>query len=768
MRLKRVPKKRVVFFMSTIVELVSSTPVHGGLSDGYRRSQLGQPSGTVGQPPRFRGETNKPGDDVKAPRILSSAARHNRATNVTIPYPRVTPADELCGKGRLSPGDVAFISRYQYGKTSEVRMNQNQQAQITTSVSTAHADVSRMAGLDYVNRALHNYVPGSTVLVDSVNPLDDWRSLTFLNEWTMDGIVMSNDSPGYVMSSSGGARNDQLFNMCIQGPVQLNNGYEDDAGRGLAANHDRQRQLAAGNLALKQPEGMNRQQYVQNGSGANSIIPSLVAGPFYSMYPLQMFDRKIRPLSDLYIGLICRKIDNSTADRELDAVNAATGNKFRAATHIHIFQYVCFSSRQVYQNATEGNDPTADDPDYDIVDTGIRNGRNGRATNDYNLGDSEPADRRRGPNDPKRGRTDNYLPRKRQADTYDTTDTFLGIKRKELLNMVGAWRIGKVLDVASQRMEGYTGGPIDTAFKVTLNTDISFLDWRQLRRNFVMNIFGWELDVADGNGGQHHWETYNAKHNKFDFDVGRVMQWPTWYDLDDFDSNVPINPELAGQGYNYGTRFSWPVEQPSGTMLNPTEQKARYRATVDALYGELTMAVPSGAVLSIGSAAGHSQQAQDAAVAQKRVAPVQAPPPSAGALSFPEQVVRPPAEARPPAPVAAPKGKEKAAPSAATAPVVATVPPSQSVQAPPPPAAKAAAKAPAAKSTAAPKAAPKATQPTVGAIGDDVMASIFGSAAPSSADVGVASGSSAPSADKADASERSKDQPKSFPRRRDR
>lgn len=744
--------------MSTIVELVSSTPVHGGLSDGYRRSQLGQPSGTVGQPPKFRGETNKPGDDVKAPRILSSAARHNRATNVTIPYPRVTPADELCNKGRLSPGDVAFISRYQYGKTSEVRMNQNQQAQITTSVSTAHADVSRLAGLDYINSALQFYEPGSTVLVDSVNPLDDWRSLTFLNEWTMDGIVMSNDSPGYVMSSSAGTRNDQLFNMCIQGPAQLNNGYEDDAGRGIASNHDRQRQLAAGNLALKQPEGMTRRKYMQQGAGANSMIPSLIAGPFYSMYPLQMFDRKIRPLSDLYIGLICRKIYNSTAERELDDFIAATGNKFAGATHVHIFQYVCFSSRQVYQYATQSDDPTADDPDYDIVDTGIRNCRNGRATDEYNLGESEPADRRRGPNDPKRARNDNYLPRKRQTDQYDTCDTFLGIKRKELLNMVGAWRIGKVLDVASQRMEGYTGGPIDTAFKVTLNTDISFLDWRQLRRNFMMNIFGWDLDISDGNGGQHHWVTYNARQNKFDLDVGRVMQWPTWYDLDpaNRDKNIPINPELAGQGYNYGTRFSWPVDG-GGTALTPAEQQARYNATVDALVPEEINGVLSGGVASIGSAASRSQPAQQPAVAQRSVPPVQAPPPSAGALSFPEQVVRPPA------PVAAPKGKEKATPSAATVSAASAVPASQPVQAPPP-AAKAVAKPPATK----PKAAPKAGQATVGAIGDDVMADIFGSAAPSSADVGVAAGSSAPSADKADALDRSKDQPKSFPRRRDR
>ncbi len=74
--------------MATVVDLVSSGDTWGGLRDGYRRSQLGRPTGPPGRPPAFRGEQNTPGSDVKAPRILSSGARNNQGTNVTIPYAR--------------------------------------------------------------------------------------------------------------------------------------------------------------------------------------------------------------------------------------------------------------------------------------------------------------------------------------------------------------------------------------------------------------------------------------------------------------------------------------------------------------------------------------------------------------------------------------------------------------------------------------------------------------------------------------------------------
>lgn len=711
--------------MSTIVELVNSKPVYGGLSDGYRRSQLGQPSGTVGQPPRFRGEANSPGSDVKAPRILSSAARNNRATNVTIPYARVVPADELCNKGRLSPGDVAFVSRYQYGRTQQLKLNQKQATQVVTSVSTAHANVSRIAGLDYINRALGptNYDPGRTVLVDSPNPLDEWRSLTFLNEWTLDGIVMSNDSPGYVLGASADARNDQLFNMGIQGPVQLNNGYENDAGR-----------------------GMGPKEYVQHSQRANALISNLIAGPFYHQYPMQMFDRKICPLSDLYIGLICRKIDDSTADKELAAVKAAAGGRFQGAQHIHVFQYVCFSSRQVYQYATTDDSPDGK-PDFDIVDTGLavrvdpdpaKIAAIRRKGDDYNLGESEPADRRRGPNNPKRRRTPDYLPRKRANHAYEQNDSFLGIKKEELMNMVGAWRIGKVLDVASKRMEGYTGGPIDTSFNVTLNFDLSFLDWRQLRRNFTSNIFGYDLDLYDG-VTQRHWTDYNARTEKFVNDLGRVLQWPTWYDLDptnprSADDNIPINPTMkAMDGYGYDKKMEWEAG------MDPDTQRQQYRDTLD---------TASTTNVSIGWSASAASEVQRA-----RVDPVSSPPPVAAAsvvaapaaetpapppasadpLSSPEQLQKPPALASSKA-----TGKSKASAKKPADPT-------------PPPAA----------------AAPKAVSKPTGSIGDDLMASIFSSSMP--AETGTdASASGASGRERVEPQGRSDEEPLLFPRRRDR
>ena len=39
-----------------------------------------------------------------------------------------------------------------------------------------------------------------------------------------------------------------------------------------------------------------------------STIKNLIAGPFYQNYPLQMFDRKVKPLSEMFIGLVEKTI----------------------------------------------------------------------------------------------------------------------------------------------------------------------------------------------------------------------------------------------------------------------------------------------------------------------------------------------------------------------------------------------------------------------------------------------------------------------------
>lgn len=274
--------------MATPVGLVDSRDTWGGLRDGYRRAQPGVPTSTVGQAPQFRGVKTTPGQDVPAPKILASAARNNQGTNVGIPYARkfcdsnqltthgigegkryahfvsagVCPANELANVGRLNTGDVCFMQRRKLADTSRVRARYNATTDdidgnanlagetlgrmdnstdgrgaqrrggglpnhMMTSAVFPHSAVSRLAGIDYINRALgpDNYEIGGSILADSVNPADDWRSLRVLNEWVLDGVVMSNDNPHFYLSTSEDVRNDQLFNVCVQGTCQVNNGY---------------------------------------------------------------------------------------------------------------------------------------------------------------------------------------------------------------------------------------------------------------------------------------------------------------------------------------------------------------------------------------------------------------------------------------------------------------------------------------------------------------------------------------------------------------
>ena len=80
--------RRCIGQMATIVPLVQPQDTFNGLREGYRREQLGNPTASPGQQPRFLGETNTPGQPIKAPKILSSAARQDQGTNVTVPYAR--------------------------------------------------------------------------------------------------------------------------------------------------------------------------------------------------------------------------------------------------------------------------------------------------------------------------------------------------------------------------------------------------------------------------------------------------------------------------------------------------------------------------------------------------------------------------------------------------------------------------------------------------------------------------------------------------------
>lgn len=761
-----------------------------------------------------------------------NALRAHQPSNPPTPvFAGVTPADELCNIGRVAPGDVLFVHRNAISVTSAVRMNQRQQEQVTTSVSMPHARVQRVAGLDFVNRSLgaSNYQANHTILVNSLNPCDEWRSLSFLNDWTLDGIVMSDDSPGYMLSSGTGARNDRLFNVAIQGPAQVNNGFEDEAGRGLAARHDRSIRLSGGRMPTAGVEreigrdSQNRpfmardsaamQQIMANAQAGNDI-KDLVAGPFYDQYPLQMFDRKIRPMSELFIGLVCKEVSRTNANGTDNPDNIAFLNgipdsvfeeyenpadgvrgKYKGdgvtpnVDRIHIFKFIPFSSRQAWQYAEEPGNPGA--PDRGIVDNSSlpRNPGDGVG----GTGESEPASRRRGPNDPKRGRDPiQFMPRKQQAGDYWKEDNFIGLKQIELANMVGAWRLGRVLDVASSRKEGYSGGPIDTAFRVTLNVDLSFLDWRALRRGLGIPWIGstslncpeWSDDLADDG-------TYVD-------DDGRVMQWPTdfqiWNNANrpaaQNDTNIPIAPfdiERLNPPGNAARRGDRMNSNPSSTYgegridsgavfggdsIDATAKRAEVRQRLEYmndLIGRNRIAslaaggLPPGpgaaavrnARIQAPAAGGSDGGASQAVVPPAGVCasaastqPTQPTQPTAapllGSLSFPEQAAQREATAT----------GDAASKAAGKAKAPKTAPP------PPPPPDPMEEEEEEEDYTAAPpppkpvsKPVSKEKRPASAAVGEDVMASIFGSSA-----------SSEPT-DNSAAAQPSDERPKNFPRR---
>ena len=66
----------------------------------------------------------------------------------------------------------------------------------------------------------------STVSMDTMRPFCDWRAVTTLDEWTLDGVVINVDDEAESEDKSypGAGRNDGiLVNACVQGPTPMRN-----------------------------------------------------------------------------------------------------------------------------------------------------------------------------------------------------------------------------------------------------------------------------------------------------------------------------------------------------------------------------------------------------------------------------------------------------------------------------------------------------------------------------------------------------------------
>ena len=515
--------------MSTPVGSVQAVNAHKGV----KRSVLGNPVGVPHQLPGFRGRVVDAGGPIKAPK-LRNGNLNNQTSNVRIPYSRVCPLEFLSSyQGRLGPGDLVFSHKYPPGFMSSRPYANN----ATLGVNT----LSRVVGLDGLNRILMGSGPNGWRLGDNVydasnnaadgaygvlSSTDGVYALTALNEYRLDGVVISNDEPGSFTSS--GTRDNALFNVAIQGPVETNNGflmYEAPIGTSQKYNpltgvtntrtveahargsvesgmHIDPVQLIPGRVGSTYNQSRGKVDFVSNFCGT------------YAMYPSQMFDRRVESLNMLYVGLRAYKL-SADAKKQL---TTSTGAKYFPngtpdwqinAAPMYFYQYLPFSSRvaSVIQDvsdkelkitkdaiAKENNIEQSEVAEFQIVAYALRKSEQEKI-------DSRAKAAKKLGSHVSRQQTASGLP----EAPFDNA-TYDPIRSEDMWNMVGAWTLGRVLDTKAAVHERYVGGPRDAAFSCIVDVGIS---WRAAQAVKISGDesplpAGFLLDPSqrDGRGGQ--------------------------------------------------------------------------------------------------------------------------------------------------------------------------------------------------------------------------------------------------------------------------
>jgi hypothetical protein len=438
-------------------------------------------------------------------------------------------------------------------------------------------------GIDFLNRFLgkdfwkdkvqSSQGVGTTyahILVDAVKVADDWRMVPFLTEWALDGVVLSNDQPEAYYSDSSNKRDGQLFNIGIQGVCAVNNGFVDEKGMGQLA-RDAGRLFAPGYMDHRtQSYGDDKTQNNQSFDFAASY-----QGPQYHLYPLQMFDRQIRPMQELFVGLVATVIEvpyKNVLDTYDSAYNAhkivmRDANKAKNQRE----QLIQTRDRSTSSPTEKANAETRlanleirlaallnQIAEFEKAHSAAKKMLKDRDTfrqmewwdNDNNtpkVGEGVPTkhfhtfkfitfssgqlfdldntiDVMAPEGEPKMSKR-----RRVDSDPYESE-----AKIEDLQRLVGAWHVGKVLDMKAAKMPYFEGGPVETGYRVSVNLNIEWWDWRRLRKAFTNSSTGLQVaGLLKGPG----MAKFDEEKESIIEEHERILQWPTAFDSNIY--NVP-------------------------------------------------------------------------------------------------------------------------------------------------------------------------------------------------------------------------------------
>ena len=590
------------------------TDTYGGLS-GYKRPVAGNPTRIPSNLPAFRGTPNKPGQPIKTPAIKSSANHPDRKTNVLIPYARVCPVEFPADLGRTEAGDVIFVSKTRPGVPGY-----------------AHARESRVCGVDALNRWMAPMNWGMKnemgqyryILTDPTNLADDWRKVPILQEWTLDGICLSNDEKNLNRASMSAQRDGQLWNIGIQGPCMINNGYveEHSSQGGLMILQQgqvaRQTGLFAPGYMDHRVErfGENKVEVDQQWDFAADYDSTQ-----YHTYPMQMFSRKVCPLHELYVGLVATKysLDDAqvtlmqrlaqaetllgNAEKGLQNEPANEGQKVLARKARNSLKTI--KSNVAFEDAFTAKTAYAKMGWWDDVNGALlpENGDGEprpksfaafryvlfTSAHMYELLDDDELDTAELTTAEGRGTNANASRAKRRKVTQ-TPFNDSAQREKDFKNMVGAWHLGKVLDVKAGKMPYFEGGPIETGYRLTINLSLGWCDWRALRRQYTPS--GSRIQI----GMQHadEWEELVEKQSlqtAESLERNALFSWPTVYDEaadkraeEDGEEEKQANPNRPVTLEEYGRARGWMDKKE--TLVRLQQQQP---LDVDAAFGKRAM-----------------------------------------------------------------------------------------------------------------------------------------------------------------------------------
>lgn len=473
------------------MSLISAVAPPVAPQQGVKRPLLGNPTTVPRSIPAFRGKEVPPGGQIKVPK-LSQGNKPNQQTNVGIPYARVCPLEFLSGYcGRVSPGDVAFVDKYHPGFVSKEPKGVG---------SAGHATMARVLGLDSVNRMLHGstapegWMEGVNVFISdcSSDVIDRATNGAFLisalDKYRLDGIIKSNDEPHSFTSN--GSRDAAIFNIVVQGPTLVNNGYLlYDPAPNASDYHSQSRDIRSVEAHPRgSTEGQHHISMIDRNPRGTPWMPDgmydFVAAfkGTYTPYPMQCFDREINALDRIYVGLRAYSLSDKMDEPDPDDARFAPK---KDKDPVYIKEKRLFDRKVAILMSIKKQDGT-----YLYTETAakrvIKNGQTPSKESIYFFQYLPMSSRKAWLvdmwNDAQAKGGDEETSFKRMLGLFSRPvqrvvgsvidDVYDAVREEDLANMVGAWHLGRVLDTRAAKHAPYEGGPSNTGFMASVDVHV--------------------------------------------------------------------------------------------------------------------------------------------------------------------------------------------------------------------------------------------------------------------------------------------------------